>query len=145
MPSFGQLHEDDLQHMVSYVIHLSIRGQTELETIRALWDNFNEQTGEIDLSALEGGSVASQLKASLDNSVNQWMKSQDKAIHPAPYPYSEEERYQSIVRGYKLFSLPGPASCVSCHVDYGRQFSYRWDDWGTIVRPADFVRTLGPP
>jgi mono/diheme cytochrome c family protein len=142
MPSFGQLHEDDLKRMVSYVIHLSIRGQTELETIRALWDNFDEQTGDLNLSALEGGAVKGQLEASLGNAVKQWMDSQKSPIVPAAYPYSEEERYQSIVRGYNLFAQPGPASCVSCHADYGRQFGYRWDDWGTIVRPADLTQGI---
>ena len=26
-------------------------------------------------------------------------------------------------------------TCASCHVDYGRQSRYRYDVWGTVLRP----------
>jgi mono/diheme cytochrome c family protein len=32
------------------------------------------------------------------------------------------------------------ASCVSCHVDYGRRAKFRFDEWGTLVKPADLTR-----
>jgi mono/diheme cytochrome c family protein len=32
------------------------------------------------------------------------------------------------------------ANCVSCHVDYGRQARFRFDDWGTLVRPNNFTQ-----
>src|SRR5207249_3709341 len=30
-------------------------------------------------------------------------------------------------------------SCVSCHEDFGRKATYRYDVWGTVVRPADLT------
>ncbi len=49
---------------------------------------------------------------------------------------------ESIRRGYKLFSDPsGSASCIGCHQDYGRQVPFRYDKWGTLVRPMNL--TLG--
>jgi mono/diheme cytochrome c family protein len=29
--------------------------------------------------------------------------------------------------------------CVSCHTDYGRQAPYKFDEWGTMVRPNNFT------
>ena len=57
---------------------------------------------------------------------------------------------ESVVRGMNLFLLkddpkaaPGAAAagCISCHVDFGRAATYRFDDWGTINRPAERSRS----
>ena len=29
--------------------------------------------------------------------------------------------------------------CLKCHPDYGRKSIFRFDDWGTMVRPADLT------
>jgi len=80
-----------------------------------------------------------------------WLSAQNQAIKVAPYPkYTEKEMKESVKRGWALFladeeelaelKIKGSASCVSCHKDYGRQGTFRFDDWGTLVRPADLVR-----
>ncbi|MBY0232087.1 MAG: hypothetical protein K2W96_22650, partial [Gemmataceae bacterium] len=43
----------------------------------------------------------------------------------------------SIERGHKL--VLGTAACISCHNDYGRRSAYRYDEWGTLVRPANLT------
>ncbi len=35
--------------------------------------------------------------------------------------------------------MKGEASCIACHVDFGRQVPFRYDDWGTLVRPANLT------
>ena len=51
-----------------------------------------------------------------------------------------KQREESIRHGYKLFSDPkGEASCINCHADYGRQVNFRYDDWGTLVRPMNLT------
>ena len=35
----------------------------------------------------------------------------------------------------------GKDTCVTCHKDYGRQSTFRFDEWGTYSKPANF--TLG--
>jgi mono/diheme cytochrome c family protein len=42
-----------------------------------------------------------------------------------------------VQRGWKLFVQSGGAGCIGCHADYGRQSAYKFDEWGTIVRPSD--------
>jgi hypothetical protein len=44
---------------------------------------------------------------------------------------------ESIKRGYELFI--GQGGCLKCHVDFGRQADYRFDVWGTHVRPANLT------
>jgi mono/diheme cytochrome c family protein len=65
------------------------------------------------------------------------------------------EYAESIRRGQKLF-VSQQAACTSCHTDYGRTPTYRYDVWGVPNRvrdltdktrhwarePADFARQL---
>lgn len=41
----------------------------------------------------------------------------------------------------KAQSVLSGAKCVQCHVDYGRQAKFKYDEWGTLVRPNNL--TLG--
>jgi mono/diheme cytochrome c family protein len=135
MPSFRLLPQDQLEALVSYVIHLSIRGQAEAITMSEGPD--------------EGETVATTLGSRAKRVAKYWWdasfaKSGGKlkyAIEPAPYPKyaSQEEKDASIERGFRLFTLPGAASCISCHRDFGRQSLLYYDEWGTIVRPLDLT------
>ena len=100
---------------------------------------FDEEKAEFDLTQLEGGSLHAQVAASVGTIGDRWVASSANGIEPAKFPFSRNDMAGSITRGHKLFTAPGAASCVSCHADFGRQFSYRWDEWGTIVRPADLT------
>jgi len=134
MPSFNMLPDNDLEDLVGYVIHLSIRGEVEYNTLRTILEangeTANLEDGDIDTH------VANRLKLFLD----QWAAA-DKSDEPQPYRYqTEEQRLASIRRGYELFTdTKGEASCISCHVDFGRQVPFRFDEWGTLVRPANLT------
>ena len=76
------------------------------------------------------------------------------AVQPRPDDVTQEYA-ESIRRGQKLFASQ-QASCTSCHTDYGRTPTYRYDVWGVPNRvrnltdkdrlwarePADFARQL---
>jgi mono/diheme cytochrome c family protein len=138
MPAHNLMPRHDLEDLVSYVIHLSIRGEAEFETLKSA---FNENM-QLDKDAAPGGAVA-YLRTMVRLVGKKWLDSQAAVITPAPYPkYSEEEMKQSVQRGKDIFLAEGKgaaASCVSCHKDYGRESLFRYDAWGTLVRPTNLT------
>lgn len=133
MPSFGLLEESEKEALVSYVIHLSLRGECERYTMEPILDG----------SGLEEGSVREHVVALLGEFLKAWADSNAKGIDPGAYPYKENDPdhlQASIRRGFALFTDPrGSASCINCHVDFGRQAPFRYDKWGTLVRPANLT------
>ena len=151
MPSFALLDvrdpeskdkETDLEAAVSYVIHLSIRGLVEKRVLSAViggskYENQDEADKDVHQIMTEVvGQWAESNQRDKDADVN--------LMTPPKDSYSEsmttKEREASIRNGYKLFSDPkGEASCINCHADYGRQVNFRYDDWGTLVRPMNLT------
>lgn len=127
MPSFRLLSDEDVDAVVSYVIHLSMRGETEFQIMRAIFKQ------ELDSSIAEG------IGAYLGLVTNNWQAAQGAAIRPEEYPNykTDDERRQAILHGQELFTKPGEAGCIACHADFGRQAAYKYDVWGTVTRPAD--------
>jgi mono/diheme cytochrome c family protein len=143
MPSFALLDEQkELEPLVSYIIHLSLRGQVELELLKALLGSDSDLTPE-DVPDKAKERLARIWKTG-------WQQTQDKPINVAAAPsymtkplsqLSAEEKKQldeSIQRGFVSFTT-GTAQCRSCHNDFGRANDYKYDDWGTIVRPANLT------
>jgi mono/diheme cytochrome c family protein len=102
--------------------------------------------------------IAEKSFAAIRNPKNDisWRFSQkpELAIQPEPYPaaYTDanpkkaEALAASRERGKAYFTgdeakVKGAksANCVSCHTDYGRQAKFRFDEWGTLVRPNNFT------
>jgi hypothetical protein len=48
----------------------------------------------------------------------------------------------SIRRGFEVFTSAKTGNCVSCHFDYGRQSQFRYDVWGTLVRPRNLTEPV---
>ena len=138
MPSFGLLKEVELEGLVSYVIHLSIRGQLEFQLMKEILMD------DSDLAETDGVSkrIDEYMDASNENSIpGSWKaaQQQDHVIMPeTPFP-SKEERKASVQRGFEKFRQQTGAGCIKCHTDYGRQSLLFYDDWGTIGRPADLT------
>jgi mono/diheme cytochrome c family protein len=60
---------------------------------------------------------------------------QDRAkVEAAAGKDLKTEEIKKATEAKVLSTLKG-ANCVSCHTDYGRQARFRFDDWGTLVRP----------
>jgi len=132
MPSFGLLLEDEKEQLISYVIHLSLRGQVEMSIMRNL----------LKKEGLEG-SIAESVRDLTETFLKQWIASSQKVIEPSAYPYKdgdEEQMKASVRRGFELFTDPkGAGSCIACHLDFGRQTPFRYDEWGSLVRPANLT------
>jgi mono/diheme cytochrome c family protein len=130
MPSFGLESPEVLDQLVSYVMHLSIRGQVEFDTLNDLLDAKKTAFDDNDRAAM---------RDKVREVLNQWAAA-DKPNVPPDYKVRDADLKASIARGFKLFIDPaGAASCVKCHIDYGRQSPFQYDDWGTLVRPANLT------
>jgi len=127
MPSFAMLPEEDRERLATYVTFLAIRGQAELQTLMALGN------GEADGDS--AGFVHERVLAIL----SEWRRAKEL---PARVPSRFEKRdgaehEDSVRRGFDLFTAKSGAGCAACHEDLGRKAAYRYDVWGTVVRPAD--------
>jgi mono/diheme cytochrome c family protein len=142
MPAFNLMGEDDLRALASYVIHLSLRGQTE-EAVMSLV--LNQQ--------LEGD-VAQNIKDVTIAFTRQWVRAQarktpdakeldEKKLLPVvPYPYKDGDAKQlaeSVKRGEGYWK---EWQCYVCHQDYGRTALFNYDNWGTLTRPANLTNGM---
>lgn len=133
MPSFGLLEEDELQALASTVIHLSLRGETEIGTIKAI-RRLDERVGEADDGSY---SIVKELQVRAAIYAKNWQKATAVTLEKYPFNDANPEEYtQSVVRGHRLIKELG---CLSCHVDYGRKDKFIFDKWGTVVRPANLT------
>jgi mono/diheme cytochrome c family protein len=144
MPSFGLLSDRDLDHLISYVIHLALRGKAEENTVIAvLTKDVDEKKAEIDarlqretadamLSGKRSWKTANEAQTVLGTS--EWAKTNNKVLAAPP---EGELKKEDIEIGYRLFL--GDGGCITCHKDFGRQSLYRYDDWGTLVQPRDLT------
>jgi len=124
MPAFGLLPTADLEDLVSYVIHLSIRGKTEFEAIANGFE-FEKVENKNAISAQGDYTIKVTMKGPpdsepldelvfkyLDNIAKSWVDSQskDNAIVVGPYPYDDRDPVKlknSIWRGFRLFKGEG--------------------------------------
>jgi mono/diheme cytochrome c family protein len=230
MPSFNLLQDNELEALVSYVIHLSIRGEAEYSVFKTF---ANDPSGQ---PVWNGGedTIESTLKFFAKQRAAFWHNAQtpDSAIKVLPYEppagvkpdvalkesalrgkqiflakISDEFKKEHAVKALKMQQLSSKvesllkkkreaaklqnpkltekeladisldakekanpfskdelaslekeagtkkemdkaelylkgASCVTCHVDYGRQARFRFDDWGTLVRPNNFTQGI---
>jgi mono/diheme cytochrome c family protein len=193
MPTFVLLSDEELESLISYVIHLSLRGSAEMTTIVQA---FGYEKGALTWKEDEG-SMEDNVKVYTALFLKDWAKSNQpaSAIKVRPYPYDENDPDylgktlpESVKRGQQIFtaeisnefkkefhdrlfpkafadakkaaqaqgnkeaeakiakevetavdakvlSTLTAAKCMSCHTDYGRQARFKFDEWGTLVRP----------
>ncbi len=106
MPSFGLLEDKDKEQLISYVIHLSLRGEVELNIMSSI----------LKKEAMDA-SISDTAKDLAGTFLKKWFDSNQKAIEPSEYPYQdgdEEQLKASVRRGYELFTDPkGPAVALA--------------------------------
>ncbi len=132
MSSFDQADER-IEAIVSYVMHLSLRGQVEYRLTR-FWLEEDEKPGEKD--------VAKELK----EIVKQWASDAKNSVTPS-VPWEEIEREGTSTgwaKGKDLFL--NKAGCVDCHGKNGKalveevpNIAAMKDDWGSPIKPRSFV------
>jgi mono/diheme cytochrome c family protein len=131
MPAFSTLSEAELDDVVSYVIHLSIRGETEFATMTKAM-----QPGEEDPDY-----VGQELEWLFDQNL-MWVLGNWEIAQRSPIPIPPEntptdgDRLASAARGAQRYAEFG---CASCHVNYGREPALKWDLWGTVVQPRNLM------
>jgi mono/diheme cytochrome c family protein len=188
MPSFFVLRSTELEDLVSYVIHLSIRGKTEFSFISNSLDyaHANGVTSVALKEDVKQTGISEDVKDYSARIIKKWLQSQDPAeaiqIPEYDWKFNKKDAKQSEkgewgvwkdrdeaeiwqIRGTiarALFNNEEPsgpkakearaildlredkiasANCKTCHADYGRQAMFKFDAWGTLVRPNNF--TLG--
>jgi hypothetical protein len=135
MPAFSTLPEDDLQNLVSYVIHLSIRGETEFATVARAMKIGGDDPEFVGLE-LEWLFVKN-----LFDVVENWgLASRSPIPIPPERTRTDEDHLLSAMRGYKYYNS-AEFGCAACHINYGREPALKWDLWGTVVQPRNL--TLG--
>jgi len=145
MPSFSLLPEDEIRALASYVIHLSIRGETEFTLLKA-------RAGKAFLHGLEEGDLRGQAYSTAASLFVQWAAANAGKVDTPPAPFPDElvleGKLEPEVRGKREAAMKtsltnGHAvfvkNCLSCHDDYGRQPAYRYTDWGTLVKPRNLT------
>lgn len=139
MPSFNLLSEEALDALVSYVIHLSLRGMAEYQLA----------TGEADDAETATVSAARRW---LYGSARGGPNRREKAVYtPAPMPPSWGKQLSTGATldqhpGYKVYM--GDGKCVECHWKDGKSNPLdvptnlgRMNDWGQLNPPRNL--TLG--
>jgi hypothetical protein len=135
MPAFNILPTEEIEAIASYVIHLGLRGEVEEDAILRM---LNQAPNDREWDPKE------MISGGLKVFGGYWLKSQ-KELEPDAYPVTNDEEFgASVKRGFEIFKLEeakGGGDCLKCHSNYGRGSPFRFDDWGTMTKPADV--TLG--
>jgi mono/diheme cytochrome c family protein len=137
MPSFGLLREAELEALVSYVIHLSMRGQIEFQVMKEILMGDTE-LADAGVSKRVDEYMDATNDASIPGSWKAAAADPNLIVPEVPFP-PKAERKASVQRGWQKFKEQTGAGCIKCHTDYGRQSLLFYDDWGTIGRPADLT------
>ena len=142
MPNFRQLPEKELQDLISYVMHLSIRGSVEFSIMSDLLSRVREaRKAKRDVDkVVKDFNIASKVQTALTAALGQWADT-SSIIQVQPYPYdpTKPPSEESIRNGHRLFIEVSGGGCIQCHNDYGRQAGFLYDKWGTLVRPANLT------
>ena len=150
MPSFALLTDKELDQLISYVIHLSLRGQAEEATMTALLRKEELQVDGEDVSIdafLQEKVRYAVLQGKTGDEVAKsggWAGSNKSVLTPKEQVAGNETRAakeKDIESGYKLF-ISDDAGCLKCHEDFGRGSLYLYDSWGTFVQPRNLTAGL---
>ncbi len=105
MPSFSLLEDQQLEQLISYVMHLSLRGEVEMTTMRTI----------LNKEALENDSVADNVQMLVGIFLKQWSDSNDKGLQPTPYPYQAGDGATASVDPPRLRSVYRPQGHGQLH------------------------------
>ncbi len=134
MPSFQLLKPEEIDALISYVIHLSIRGEAEMEAVKALSREKSQPSEEG--TALPP--VYERTRVAANVAAERWLAAQAAEIKPIKVPdfKNDQERLAAAKRGYEFFIRAD--QCAQCHANIGRDSDLRYDAWGTAVKPRNF-------
>ena len=137
MPSFALLPDDQIDALVEYVVYLSMRGETETELTRTVFDLDEKDDGTLVDMPTDRGFLVDEI---LTRIASQWEQAEDQIIAPDPEfaPPVDRDPQQlavSVAKGRDLF-YGDRANCVKCHgpsaLGDGQTTDY--DDWNKMVK-----------
>ncbi|MBX9584946.1 MAG: cytochrome c [Gemmataceae bacterium] len=126
MPSFALLPDDRRELMADFVVYLGLRGEVEYRTVAAVLADDGDGTD---------GDPTGFARDRLADIFAAWRRAEDAP--PGPPPPADDP--DAVRRGYELFTAAGKTDCLSCHEDFGRKPTYRYDVWGTAARPKELT------
>jgi mono/diheme cytochrome c family protein len=141
MPSFALLPPEDMDAVISYVIHLSIRGEAEMETLKELILERGQPAGAAE--EVEQTPIVERVRSKARTAAERWLEALTSQLMPASQPdYENDEAkmLEAAARGYKFFTRSD--QCVQCHTNFGRDADLRYDMWGTMVRPRNLTANI---
>jgi mono/diheme cytochrome c family protein len=131
MPAFPTLTDAEVDDLVSYVIHLAVRGETEFATMNKAMNPTEEDP------TFEGMELRWLFDQNLMWVLHNWSLAQDNPIPiPPENTPNAAARLASATRGAQRFTEFG---CAGCHTNYGREPQLKWDLWGGVVQPRNLV------
>ena len=127
MPSFGLLSEPQVEALAEYVKFLSIRGETELNLMRAFFELDDDAQGK--LPETREFLVDETLVAVADK----WKAASEAQIAVPEMP-ADLDLAESIAKGRELF-YGDKANCVKCHgvTGLGDGQANDYDDWNKAI------------
>jgi len=131
MPQFAALREAEVQSIISYVIHLSMRGEAEYDLMKRAADAGGDEVDRKDIAKglVESASIVAPL----------WAATGVTPLAPDPNPYiTDEQKLESAANGHRLF-MSADVGCTSCHSGFGRTAPFQFDSWGSLVRPRNLT------
>jgi mono/diheme cytochrome c family protein len=127
MPSFALLSDLEIDALVEYVKYLSVRGETEIELMRAYFELDEEDGGKLPETRefLVGEMLAPVAE--------KWQSAAD-AVIDVPEMSSGIDLAMSIAKGKELF-YGDKANCVKCHgvTGLGDGQANDYDDWNKAI------------
>ena len=135
MPSFALLSETQIDALAEYVKYLSIRGETEINLMRAIFELDDEAEGKLpETREFLVGEV-------LEPVAEKWKTAAD-ALIPVPEMPADLDLEASIAKGRELF-YGDKANCVKCHgpTGLGDGQANDYDDWNKSI--VEWKRELG--
>ena len=133
MPAFSALKSTDVDALVSYVMFLSIRGESEFQLMKIAADKRKAD----DYSPADSEKM---LFNSLSTIVKTWSRSDSTPVEVPADPYvTDEQRLEAAARGHRIFLDATQGGCTACHQNYGRAALYQFDSWGGMTRPRNLL------
>jgi mono/diheme cytochrome c family protein len=135
MPAFRALPAADIDALVSYVIHLSLRGETEYQVFAMAADKRKAADLFVD-------GIPAEMEVQLEKLLPMWKRSNETPVPVEPDPYvTDDDKLRAAAKGHAVFTDASQGGCIACHIGYGKTAPYSYDDWGGITKPRQL--TLG--
>lgn len=127
MPSFALLSDIEIDALAEYVKYLSVRGETEIELMRAFFELDDEDQGKLpETKEFLVGEVLAPV-------AEKWRSAADAVIAVPEMP-TGIDLVASITKGKELF-YGDKANCVKCHgvTGLGDGQANDYDDWNKAI------------